>query len=147
MAEQAQSLVVDGTNLLAGRLSSNVAKLLLQGNRVTIVNCEKILISGSRRNIIQNYRNFLSISSILHPEHGPYHPRRPDTIVARMVRGMLPKKKPSGDAALRRLRTYVGVPSGMGASKKTTFDNAKITRPQSNYTSMSDLAHEVGWNQ
>lgn len=147
MDKQAQSVVVDGTNLLAGRLSSNVAKLLLQGNRVTIVNCEKILISGNKRNIIQNYKNFLSISSILHPEHGPYHPRRPDTIIARMIRGMLPKKKPSGMTALRRLRTYVGVPSGLGASKKTSFDNAKITRPQSNYTSMSDLAKEVGWKQ
>ena len=147
MDNQAQSLIVDGTNLVAGRLSSNVAKLLLQGNRVTIVNCEKILISGSKRNIIQNYKDFLSISSILHPEHGPYHPPRPDTIIARMVRGMLPKKKPSGDAALRRLRTYVGVPKGLGATTKTVFDNAKITRPQSNYTSMSDLAQEVGWTR
>ncbi|MFM8658623.1 MAG: 50S ribosomal protein L13 [Candidatus Nitrosotenuis sp.] len=147
MAEQQpQSVVVDGTNLLAGRLSSNVAKLLLQGNRVTIVNCEKILISGRRGNIIQNYKDFLGIASILHPEHGPYHPRRPDTIIARMIRGMLPRKKPSGTAALRRLRTYVGVPSGLGASKKTSFDNAKITRPIANYTSMSELAKEVGWN-
>ena len=123
-----------------------MAKLLLQGNRVTIINCEKILISGRRGNIIQNYKDFLGISSILHPEHGPYHPRRPDTIIARMVRGMLPRKKPSGTAALRRLRTYVGVPSGLGASKKTSFDNAKITRPIANYTSMSELAKEVGWN-
>ena len=146
MAEQTQNVVVDGTNLLAGRLSSNVAKLLLQGNHVTIINCEKILISGNRRNIIQNYKNFLGISSILHPEHGPYHPRRPDTIIARMIRGMLPRKKPSGSEALRRLRTYVGVPSGLGASKKTSFDNAKITRPIANYTSMSELAKEVGWN-
>jgi large subunit ribosomal protein L13 len=144
--DQVQSVIVDGTNLLAGRLSSNVAKLLLQGNHVTIVNCEKILISGNRRNIIQNYKNFLGISSVLHPEHGPYHPRRPDTIIARMIRGMLPRKKPSGTAALRRLRTYVGVPSGLGTSKKTSFDSAKITRPLANYTSMSDLAHEVGWN-
>jgi len=145
--DKPQSVIVDGTNLLAGRLSSNVAKLLLQGNRVTVVNCEKILISGNRRNIIQNYKDFLSISSILHPEHGPYHPRRPDTIMSRMIRGMLPKKKPSGDAALRRLRTHIGVPSGLGATKKTVFDNAKITRPQSNYTSMSDLAQEVGWSR
>ncbi|MFN3654210.1 MAG: 50S ribosomal protein L13, partial [Candidatus Nitrosotenuis sp.] len=89
-----QQIVVDGTNLLAGRLGSNVAKMLLQGNRVSIVNCEKVMISGSKRNIIQNYKDFLSIASILHPEHGPYHPRRPDTIIAKMIRGMLPRKKP-----------------------------------------------------
>ena len=34
-------IVVDATNHIAGRLSSNVAKLLLQGHRVTVINCEK----------------------------------------------------------------------------------------------------------
>jgi large subunit ribosomal protein L13 len=141
-----EQIVVDGTNLLAGRLGSNVAKLLLQGNRVTIVNCEKIMISGNRKNIVGNYKKFLEIASILHPEHGPYHPRRPDTMIAKMVRGMLPRKKPSGMAAYKRLRTYIGVPSGLGSSKKIAFDSAKITRPSANYTTVADLAKEVGWN-
>lgn len=141
-----QQIIVDGTNLLAGRLSSNVAKLLLKGNRVTIVNCEKIMISGSRKNIVKNYKTFLEIASILHPEHGPYHPRRPDTMIAKMIRGMLPRKKPSGWAAYARLRTYIGVPSGLGSSQKTVFDTAKITRPSANYTTVADLAKEVGWN-
>ena len=41
-------IVVDGTNLIAGRLASNVAKLLRKGNRVTIVNCDKIMMSGKK---------------------------------------------------------------------------------------------------
>lgn len=147
MDKQPQNIVVDGTDLLAGRLSSNVAKLLVEGNHVTIINCEKIMISGNRRNIIQEYRNFLEVSSVLHPEHGPYHPRRPDTIMARMIRGMLPRKKPSGQAALRRLRTYIGVPSGVSSKGKTVFDNAKIRRPAANYTTMAEFAREVGWTQ
>ncbi len=138
---------MDGTDHLAGRLSSNVAKMLLQGNHVTIVNCEKIMISGSRRNIIKNYKDFLSISSILHPEHGPYHPRRPDTIIAKMIRGMLPRKKPSGQVALKRLRTYIGVPSQFRSAKKIVLDKAKITRASANYTSMAELAREVGHSQ
>ena len=88
-------IVVDGTDLIAGRLPSNVAKLLLQGNHVSIVNCEKIMISGSRKNIVGEYKDFLKIASIIHPKHGPFHPRRPDTIISRMVRGMLPRDKPS----------------------------------------------------
>jgi len=145
--KQAQNIIVDGTDLLAGRLSSNVAKLLLQGNRVTVVNCEKIMISGSRRNIIDEYKDFLRVSSVLHPEHGPYHPRRPDTIIARMIRGMLPRKKPSGDAALRRLRTYIGVPSQLRSSNKTVLEKAKITRSSANYTTMEELSREVGGSQ
>ncbi|CDI05266.1 50S ribosomal protein L13 [Candidatus Nitrosotenuis uzonensis] len=147
MDKQAQIIIVDGTDLLAGRLSSNVAKLLLQGNHVSIVNCEKIMISGNRRNIIDEYRNFLKVSSVLHPKHGPYHPRRPDTIIERMIRGMLPRKKPSGHAALKRLRTYIGVPSELRSKDKMILENAKITRPSANYTTMADLAREVGWTQ
>jgi large subunit ribosomal protein L13 len=145
--KQAQIIIVDGTDLLAGRLSSNVAKLLLQGNHVAIVNCEKIMISGNRRNIIDEYRKFLEVSSVLHPKHGPYHPRRPDTIMERMIRGMLPRKKPSGQAALKRLRTYIGVPSELRSKSKTVLENAKITRPSANYTTMEELAREVGWTQ
>ena len=46
-------IVVDGTDHIAGRLSSHVAKLLLKGNRVSLVNCEKIMLSGTRENIIK----------------------------------------------------------------------------------------------
>lgn len=142
--DKAQKIVVDGTDHLAGRLSSNVAKMLLQGNYVTIVNCEKVMLSGSKKNIVKNYKDFLEISSILHPEHGPYHPRRPDTIITRMVRGMLPRKKPSGQTAFKRLRTYIGVPSQFRSSKKIVLDKARITRSPANYTTMADLSSEVG---
>ncbi|MFI5416932.1 MAG: 50S ribosomal protein L13 [Nitrososphaerales archaeon] len=145
MDKQAQNIVVDGTDQVAGRLSSNVAKMLLQGNRVTVVNCEKIMLSGNRSSIVNEYRDFLEIASILHPEHGPYHPRRPDTIIARMIRGMLPRKKPSGTEALKRLRTYMGVPKELKSSKKIVLENAKITRPSANYTTMFDLSKTVGW--
>ena len=83
--KSSRPIVIDGTNHIAGRLSSNVAKLLLQGNRVTVVNSEKIMISGRKRSIVDEYNQFLKISSILHPKHGPFHPRRPDTIMSRMV--------------------------------------------------------------
>ncbi len=91
-----EHIVVDGTNLIAGRLASHVAKLLLKGNRVSIVNCEEIMISGTRSNIIKEYKDFLKIASIIHPDHGPFHPRRPDTIITRMIRGMLPRKNHQG---------------------------------------------------
>lgn len=139
--------MIDSTNHIAGRLASHVAKMLLDGNRVTLVNCEKIMISGSRSNIIYEYRKFLEIASILHPKHGPFHPRRPDTIMERMVRGMLPRKKPSGQAAHRRLRTYIGVPGQVRPLKKTTINDAQITRPAPQYTTMAELGLTVGWTR
>ena len=66
-------IVVDATNHIAGRLASNVAKLLLQGHRVTVINCEKIMMSGTRSNHIKEYREFLEIISIITYKHGPVH--------------------------------------------------------------------------
>lgn len=140
-------IVVDATDHIAGRLSANVAKLLLKGNRVSIVNCEKIMISGTRSNIVKEYRDFLEIGSILNPKHGPFHPRRPDTIMKRMIRGMLPRKKPSGVAAHKRLRTYIGSPKELGSFEKIQFEKAKITRAAANYTSVGNLGRTVGWTE
>ncbi len=142
-----KSFVVDGTNLIAGRLASHVAKLLLQGNFVSIVNSEKIMISGTRSNIIKEYRDYLEIGSIINPKHGPFHPRRPDTIITRMVRGMLPRKKPSGRAAHKRLRTYIGSPKNLKSFKKIQFEKAKISKSTSNYTTMAELGRTVGWTE
>ncbi len=141
-------IVVDTTNLIAGRLSSHVAKLLLQGNRVSLVNCEKIMISGTRANIIKEYRAFLEINSIINPKHGPVHYRRPDTIIAKMVRGMLPyEKKPSGIEAYKRLRSYIGSPKELKSFEKIQFEKAKIKKSSSNYTTMGELCRVIGWTE
>jgi len=142
-----EHIVVDGTNLIAGRLASHVAKLLLKGNRVSIVNCEEIMLSGTRSNIIQEYKDFLKIASIINPDHGPFHPRRPDTIMTRMIRGMLPRKKPSGITAHKRLRAYIGSPKQLKSLKKIQFDKAKITRSTANYTTMAELGRTIGWTE
>ena len=139
-------LVIDGTNHIAGRLSSNVAKLLLQGNRVAVINSEKIMMSGRRRGIIDEYKQFLKISSILHPKHGPFHPRRPDTMMSRMIRGMLPRDKPSGKEALKRLRIYIGIPKDVKSLGKTQLQKTKITKSSASYTSMGELGRNIGWN-
>lgn len=142
-----KTVVVDGTNLIAGRLSSHVAKLLLNGNNVSIVNCENIMISGNKKSIMEEYKKFLEISSIINPKFGPLHPRRPDTIISKMVRGMLPRKKSSGQSALKRLRAYIGVPRELKGQDRIQFDDAKIRRVASNYTTMTELGQNVGWTR
>lgn len=142
-----QTLIVDGTNMVAGRLCSRVAKLLLQGNRVSIVNSENIMISGSRKSILKSYREFLEIASINNPKFGPFHPRRPDTIITKMVRGMLPKTKSSGKAALKRLRAYLGVPKELRSLTRMQFEDAKIRKPAPYYTSMGELGRMIGWHE
>ena len=41
-------MIVDANNLVLGRMATHVAKELLKGEKVDIVNCEKVVVSGSR---------------------------------------------------------------------------------------------------
>ena len=141
-------IVVDATNHIAGRLASNVAKLLMQGNRVSVVNCEKIMMSGTRSNQIKEQREFLEINSIINYKHGPVHYRRPDTLMAKMIRQMLPyDRKPSGKEAHQRLRTYIGSPQQIKSLEKIQFEKALIRKTASNYTALGELCRIIGWTE
>ncbi len=140
-----QSIVVDATNCIAGRMCSHVSKLLLQGNKVAIVNAERAMLSGNRYKVIEEYKEHLEINSVTNPIHGPFHPRRPDTMLTKMVRGMVPKQKTSGIEAHQRLRVYIGVPEEMKTAKMQSFDDAKITKPEAYYISVGDVAKQIGW--
>lgn len=138
-------IVVDATNCIAGRMCSHVSKLLLEGNRVTIVNAEKAMLSGNRYRTIDSYKEHLEINSVTNPIHGPFHPRRPDTILSKMVRGMVPKRKADGITAFKRLRVYMGVPEDMKGAEMKIFDDSKITKPESYYISIGEVAKQIGW--
>lgn len=140
-----QTIVVDATNHIAGRMCSHVSKLLLQGNKVAIVNAEKAMLSGNRYMTIREAKEYLEINSVTNPIHGPFHPRRPDTIITKMVRGMVPKQKTHGIEAFQRLRVYIGVPEEIKSAKMQSFEDSKITRPEANYISMGDVAKQIGW--
>ena len=142
-----ETIYIDATNQIAGRLSSKVAKLVLSGKRVVVVNAEKALISGSRTSVINQWKERLELGSKVNPIYGPIHPRRPDNILRRMVRGMVPRKKPKGATAMKRLRVYVGVPSGIDASKATKFEDTNAKRPIPVYVTMGDLSKSLGWNE
>jgi len=142
-----ETIYIDATNQIAGRLSSKVAKLVLSGKRVVVVNAEKALISGNRVSVINQWKERLELSSKVNPIYGPIHPRRPDNILRRMVRGMVPRKKPKGATAMKRLRVYIGLPAGVDASKMTKFDDTMATRPVPVYVTMGDLSKSLGWNE
>ncbi len=141
------TVYVDASDQIAGRLSSKVAKLILSGKRVVVVNAEKALISGSRTSVVNQWKERLELSSKVNPIYGPLHPRRPDNILRRMVRGMVPRKKPKGALAMRRLRIYVGVPSGVDAATLKKFEETTATRPIPIYVTMGDLSRSLGWKE
>ncbi|MBI4257367.1 MAG: 50S ribosomal protein L13 [Thaumarchaeota archaeon] len=145
MSKSSAQLVVDASGQIVGRLSSNVAKHLLSGQKVVIVNAEKALFSGDKTMIVREFRKQLELGGAVHPKYGPIHPRRPDTILTKTVRGMLPRRKPSGMQAFKRLRVYVGVPDTYASATKTGFDNAKAMKPLPFYVTLGEIASEIGW--
>lgn len=143
MSGSMHGTVIDASGLILGRMASIVAKRLLNGEKVTIVNAKNAVISGKRKKTIEEARKFLEIG---HPRKGPYHPRRPDKIVRRTIRGMLPRRKPKGQQAYKRLRVYIGVPDGLKGSKMETISDIDSSRLRCPYVKVSDLAREIGWN-
>jgi large subunit ribosomal protein L13 len=103
------------------------------------------MLSGDRYKTIQLYKEHLEINSVTNPIHGPFHPRRPDTILSKMVRGMVPKRKTSGLEAHKRLRVFIGVPEEMKNAKTESFEDSKITKPESYYITMGEVARQIGW--
>lgn len=147
MSNDASRVYVDATNQIAGRLCSKVAKLILTGKGVSVVNAEKALISGARQAVMTEWMQRLEIASRVNPIYGPIHPRRPDTILRRMVRGMVPRRKPKGPAAMKRLRVYIGVPERLKAMHFTRFEDAQATRPIPVYVTVKELSKNLGWSE
>ena len=107
------NIIYDGTDAIFGRLASRVAKDLLKGESVDILNCEKIIVSGDKKLLakkILQKREMGSGGSI----KGPKYPRVADKLVKRMIRGMLPWDRAKGRDAFRKLRVYVGDKSKNG---------------------------------
>ncbi len=147
LATKKDTIIIDASEHIAGRLCSYVAKLLLNGKRVIILNCEKAVISGNKASILKEQFDYLKIASVINPKHTPRHPRRPDKIITRMIRGMIPRRKPKGINAMKRLRVYIGIPEEYASTKAIRIEDAKITRPISYYTPIYEIAKLIGWRE
>lgn len=119
-------MIIDGEGLILGRLASKVSKILLSGENVTVLNAEKIMISGNRDWAYQKYKQRIDRASISNPrDMGPKYPRRPDDIFRRTVRGMVPYKKTKGREAYKRLKVHVGIPTEFESQEMTSVPEAE----------------------
>jgi large subunit ribosomal protein L13 len=137
------AVIIDAKGLILGRMASIIAKRLLQGETITIVNAEKAAISGRRLSRVRDAKTFLEVG---HPRKGPYHPRRPDKIVRRTIRGMLPRKKPRGKQAFKRLKVYLDTPSELEDKGAQTLSEASAERLKCPYVTVGEIAKEIGWS-
>ena len=113
-------MIIDGNNLIAGRLASYAAKQALLGNEIEVINSEKILITGSKADVMKKQ---LHRQERGHPYKGPFIPKREDKFMRRMIRGMLPHKQPRGIAAYAKVKCHIGVPEELEGKETITTRN------------------------
>ena len=134
--------LVNAEGQIVGRMCSKIAKLLLNGEEVIILNAEKAVYSGKKQSKIAEQHLFLEVGA---PRRGPFHYRRPDRFLRKTVRGMLPFKQPKGIAAYKRLKAFMGVPAEFMNQKMISFDDAISIDLVGPHFTLGELAKEIGW--
>ncbi len=136
--EDMPELYLDASDQIVGRMASKVAKRLLKGDTIFIVNAEKAVISGSPKATFEFFRQRTSRGD---PYHGPFYPKLPDMMLKRSIRGMLPKTT-RGREALERLKVFLSVPEDL---KNKKFE--KIKEAENNldfkFTSLGRISEVV----
>ena len=141
-----RELYVDATNQILGRMASIVAKKLLEGYRVYIVNAEKAVLSGDPLMVVKSYLNLLRVKVHVNPyKWGPRRPRSPIRIVRDAVEGMLPRDRQRGREAARRLKVYIGLPEEFKNKPLTRFPEADAGRLAHKMITVGEVARAMGW--
>ncbi|KAI5853322.1 ribosomal protein L13 domain-containing protein [Tricharina praecox] len=142
-------VVIDGKGHLLGRLASTVAKQLLNGQKIVVVRCEDLNISGEFFRAKLKYHAYLRKATRFNHTHGLFHFRAPSRIFYKAVRGMIAHKTARGKAAMDRLKVFEGVPPPYDTKKRMVVPQAlRILRlkPGRKYCTVGRLSSEFGWS-
>jgi large subunit ribosomal protein L13 len=131
--------VIDAEDIVLGRLASNVATLLRgkhkptfaphmdTGDFVIIVNADKVVLTGNKRDQAFAYRHSGYPGGLRKQSFGELLDTRPERLLEKVVKGMLPKNK-LGRAQGKKLKVYAGPDHPHTAQQPKPFEMAKVTR-------------------
>ncbi len=137
-------MTIDATDAIVGRLGAYVAKKVAENESVIIVNAEKAVFSGKAEYVTSIYSRRRQMTDKANPEHGAKWPRRPDLLLKRIIRGMLPKRHARMKAAMANLRIYMGTPEQIKDAK--TFGNTAKDLARS-HVSLEEVCERLGWTR
>lgn len=140
-ASETKATVVDASGLVLGRAASLIAKRLLRGETIVVVNAEKSVVVGGRTQVLAHYTAARARGSV---RSGPHFPRYPDRIFRRTVRGMLPHLKTRGKVAFHRLQVHIGVPDAWKAQPAETLEGAKARPALRTPLTLEDISRLLG---
>ena len=131
--------VIDADKAILGRMCTNVAKRLLDGEQIAIVNSEKAIITGKKSAIKKRYKQKRDVGTY---RKGPFFPRMPDQIVKRTIRGMIPYQTPHGRTAFKRLKCYIDIPKEFEGKKFETIKEAE--KQPVDFMTVEELSRYLG---
>jgi ribosomal protein uL13 len=119
--------IIDGKDSPMGRLASFAAKESLKGEEIVVVNCNKVLITGSRKNVEEEFQQ--KRSRFGSSQKGPKISKSNEKIVKRAIRGMLPNfREGRGAEAFKRIKCYNETPKEHEISKKISSEKTKVKK-------------------
>ncbi|MDR3206326.1 MAG: 50S ribosomal protein L13 [Candidatus Methanoplasma sp.] len=136
--------IIDGRNLVHGRLASDVASRILSGEEVVVLNSEAIIITGRRDLVFAQFKEKVDRGDAT-KRKGPFYPRRADLLFKRCVRGMIPWKTSTGRDAYRRLHVFVGTPKQFEDCEKVRPEDA-VRAITGKYTTLGAVSKFLGSN-
>jgi large subunit ribosomal protein L13 len=136
-------MIVDASDLVVGRLSSKVAKLLVTGENIIIVNAEKAVIVGGKEAILAKYKMKFDARVLSNPHFGPKYSRIPSRMLRRIVKGMLPNKSRAAERMIKKLQVFNGVPKELKEQKMETIAGVKCNEKH-DFMSLKELGTLLG---
>jgi len=135
-------MIIDAKNMILGRLASYVAKQALKGEQIDVINAEHAVITGSKKNILERYKQKRDRG---HPYSGPFFQRREDRLLKKTIIGMLPRKRPKGRQAVKRIKCYLSIPPQCKGKQALSLDKNNILRTKNvKYITLQELCGLLG---
>ena len=137
--------IYDGNSLISGRLAAKVAKDLINGEEVAVINAQGIVLSGKPSANVDRMQRKRRLTDKRNPENAEKFPRVPYMLFKKTVRGMLPKKSQRGRDALKNLKVYNGAPAEIDASNALRPQDAQKKGLLKSMT-LGNLCKAFGYN-
>jgi len=132
-------LVIDATDVVLGRLASQVAALLRgkhkptfaphmdMGDYVVVVNADKVVLTHNKPQQKRAYRHSGYPGGLRSVTYGELIAEKPERAVERAVRGMLPKNSLGRDQ-LKKLKVYAGAEHPHAAQQPTPYTISQVAQ-------------------
>jgi large subunit ribosomal protein L13 len=131
--------VIDATDVVLGRLASQVAILLRGkhkptfaphvdgGDFVIIINADKVALSGNKRETKLAYRHSGYPGGLTATPYGEFLDTKPERAVEKAVRGMIPKTS-LGRTQMTHLKVYAGSEHPHTAQQAKPFEITQVSQ-------------------